>query len=387
MSKVNIDPRQKNPDIIYKNFAIINNTNSLQLAAKDITYTSPIVDDCSKYYLWVSRFAISHMAIPIYFFDGVNDGAGNLRSQKYAVTVEFQGKVPVTEYLIYKPVGNYSSFQYNQPVFYYDQFCQMINQALITATNVAYGDPPTFIKEYIPFIKYNQNTGKFSFYVNSLIVTQDPFVDATRPSPPPVDNIRIYLSAPLFQQLQFFKANFNGFNTELAYELDLSIDRASLNIYNDPLWTPGPDPYPDARFYYVYEQEREALYLLNDIQSITFISNKIPTTKEYIPNLQNTNALTSRSVLCNFVPDLSQGRNLSEYQYYPQGQPFLINMESSQPLSTIDLQIYFVSKGEVFYPLYLEPGEAINVKFAFYKRSIYNNAFSSLLTDKLNTGY
>jgi hypothetical protein len=369
-----LDPRQKDPDVQYKNFAIINNSNSLQLARQDITYSSPIISDCSKYYLWVSRFAISHMAIPIYFFD--NSDA------KYSVTVEYQGEVPNTTPLVYIPVGNYSGFGYTQPVFYYEQFAQMVNVAL-RASALASVAPPAN-NQQIPFIKYNANTGKFSLYVNQSVVTYDPLVDGiVRPLPPPAGDVRIYFSPALFQQLQFFKATFSGnFASPFGYELDLSVPLAGLNIYEDPY-----EATAGLEFYYVYEQEREALYLLNDIQSITFISNKIPTTKEYIPNLQNSNVLTSRSILCNFIPDLSQGRNLSEYQYYPQGQPFLINMESSQPLSTIDVQIYFVTKNEIFYPLYLEPGEAINIKFAFYKKSIYNNAYTSLLTDKLQTGY
>lgn len=351
-----VDPRIRSTDIQYKDYLIDNTSTDQALAKKDITYSSPIISSCRDYYLYVARFAISHMAIPLYFFDNSDD--------KYSVTISVNG-VDETANLIYIPIGNYSNFGYTQPVFYYEQFCQMINEAFVAACG-AFGVPIT--GKDVPFIEYDPNTEKFTVYVYiDRVVNVDP-----------TKIMSIYFSSALFQQLQFLEAEFLGYNIPKSYKLILYVKRGFLNHYEDP---------DTSDVYYTYEQERSALYLLNDVQNIAFISNKIPSTKEFVPNLQNSTVLTSRSILCNFIPDLGQGRNLSEYQYYPQGFPNLINMESDEPLSAIDVQIYFVTKGEVFYPLYLEPGESVSIRFAFYKKSMFNNNYTSLFTDKSGIGY
>lgn len=344
-----IDPRLRNPDIQSKDYVIINNTDSLALAKQDITYTSPLIDNCSDYYLCISRFAISHMAIPIYFFDNAD--------QKYSVTVrELANPANFnTQPLVYRSAGSYSSFGYTQPVFYYDQFINMINSAISLACAAVLVPA---IDE--PFIEYGEESGRFTFY----------FRDDFR------NDYEIFFSAQLFQQIQFISSIFNGYGTPLAYKINLTEKLAGLNEYTDPT---------TMILYYYMTQEREALYLLNDIQNIAFVSNRIPTTRQYVPNLNDSGVLTSRAILVNFIPDLGQGRNLSEYQYYPQGFPNLINMETTQPLSTIDVQVFFVTKNETFYPLYLEPTESINIKFTFYKKAMFSNAYTSLYSDKSNT--
>lgn len=350
------DRRYKSPDIQYKDFSMYNNTNTLQLARQDVTYTSPIIDDVSEYYLSINRFAISHMAIPIYFFDNTD--------QKYSVTIvnTITGNSNIG-YLIYESAGNYASFGYTQPVFYYQQFVNMVNAAITTAKGA-----PANVNEGI-YLDFNPIDGKFSLYFE--------------PSSPPGGNpvtfdYEIYMSSALFQQLQFFGAVFSGSMTDpRAYKINLYAKPLKNNYYEDIV-----SAVPVSYFYVT--QEREALYLLNDIQNIAFVTNRIPTTREYIPNLINSGELASKAILVNFIPDLGQGRNLSEYQYYPQGYPNLINMDAAGPLSSIDVQIFFVTNRDQFYPLYLEPSESINIKFAFYKKSMFNHSFTSLMSDKLN---
>lgn len=351
-----VDPRIKSPDVQYKDYVIQNNSNQIQLAKRDITYSSPIIQSCRDYYLYISRFSISHMSIPLYFFDGVGQ---DLTSQKYSVTIN-DSRAFLRYGLATNNIGDYSSFQYSQPVIYYEQFVKMINDAL----ERAYADANIPGNPGVPFVQYSPNDEKFTLYFKSAFL-----------------NNTISFSAPLFQQIQFWKAKFNGLSQPNGkdYTIILEDYGFGLNTYIDPNNI--------ANVFLYIQQERSALYLLNDIQNIAFISNKIPTTKEYVPNLQNSTVLTSRSILCNFIPDLGQGRNLSQYQYYPQGFPGLINMESDQPLSAIDVQLYFVTREGQFFPLFLEPSESVSIRFAFYKKSLFNNNYTSLFTDKSSIGY
>lgn len=367
MLKVNppSDPRKLDSDVLYKNFTIYNTTSIPQLAKKDVTYTSPIISDPTNSYISVARFSISHMAVPLYFFDNA-DG-------KYYVNIKPIGAGPTlanAKALVYlaNSVGDYSQFGYTQPVFYYEQFVNMINAALETSYVANYGGDP----DDVPFIQYSPNDEKFSLYFTPSTIN------------PAIGNVEaVVFSGALFRQLQFFKSVYVP--SDDTYQTKLEDYRAGLNYYANP------DPLTNVAlpsFYYI-QQERSALYLLNQIQNIAFISNKIPITKEYVPNFTSgkENVLSSRAILCDFVPNLGGGRDLSEYQYYPQGPLRLINLESDSPITSIDVQIYFVTKDGQYYPLYLEPGEGIAIKFAFMKKSLFNNTYSSDITDQIKRGY
>lgn len=350
-----MDKRQQQPDVVYKDYVIPNLTNNVELAKNDITYTSPFIYNAANYYLSVNRFAISHMSVPLFFFDNSDN--------KYWVQVGTN--VGTRRNLVYSGVGSYKAFGYNNtdfpdPVFYYQQFCTMINTALLASYTAAAGPA-----DNQPFVQYNPNDQKFTLYFSKTALA--------------TPNGEIWISNRLFQMIQFWRATYM---TDY-YIIDVRNNGLGLNNYPALLNTYTPTGSPIS--YYYIQQERSALYLLNQIQSIAFISNKLPTTKEYVPNLQegSRHLLNSKSILCNFIPDLSQGRNLSEYQYYTQGQPQLINMTAQKPLTELDIEVYCITKDAKFFPLYLEPGESVNIKLAFYKKSMYNSEYTSLASDRL----
>ena len=53
----------------------------------------------------------------------------------------------------------------------------------------------------------------------------------------------------------------------------------------------------------------------------------------------------------------------------------LINLTNSIPITSFDYQIGLATRSDVIYPLYLEPGEVCQVKFAFIKKSLFDNNF------------
>ncbi len=324
-------------DIIYYNAVSFNRSNNLERASYFKTFGDNILDNCEQYYMAVTRFAISHMYVPLYFF----------QNGKYSVTIN-NSKVD----LIYQPEGNYFGFPNNQPVFYYKTIQNMVNSALFTAfNNAAVGGGSA------PFINYNPTSEKFELYVNAQNIFAAPH------------QFNLYFNAPLFQQFQYFQAFFNGFNQPNGqdYKIYLVEDPADLN----KVTLGGVD-------YFKYIQEQPGLYLFNEIESILFLTNNIPVKAEYVGVQSGGNESVQVPILTNFIPDQSVARNLAQYQYYSNGNYKLINMTGNSKLNTVDFQLAIRTRSGEIVPLYLEPGESMSVSFVFAMKSLYNNQFSHL---------
>jgi hypothetical protein len=339
-SKAHIDSKANKTDSVFYFNANIYNDPSPPQSAKVARFSQSIssgsvVDLPENYYLAIVRFAISHMLIPLYQF----------RDNFYYITIRVGG-VDYTKPLIYDDSGNYSRFGYKQPIFYYSQLVFMINNALTLAYNDA-----VVAANLRSFIVYDENLERFAFYYAEN-GTSD-----------------IYMNSNLFQQLQLFKATFMGYNqpNNKDYRLEAVIKPQDLNLVE-------PIPGSGNKFIVNY-QVRPALYLLNEVQSIVFTSTSINVTKEFIGKNDGQGNVGSLSIIADFVPDQSSGRDLSEYQYNVQGPPRLVNLTNTIPITEIDYQVGIRFRDGTIVPLYLEPGETCEVKFGFFKKSLYDNDF------------
>ena len=349
-SKIN-----KTDSVIYFNANIYNDPTPPQkakIARFDQSIGSgSVVDLPENYYMAVIRFAISHMIIPLYLF----------KDNYYTVTL-FNNNTGLDHRvaLTYSTAGNaYSSYGYNQPVLFYEQFVFMINQAFTTA-NLAL--PLADRADLPPFVNYDTNTEKFTLFI-------------------PVQyfgRVGVYFNANLYQQFQLINSEFMGYNQTAGKDYliknyaipDFPVGYAPLN----QLTIPGAAPPPPVTFL-SFTQERSALYLLNEVQSIVFTSTTLNVTKEFIGKNDGTGNAGSLSILADFVPDQSTGRDLSEYQYNAQGNPRLVNLTNTIPITNIDYQVGIRYRDGTLIPLYLEPGEVCEVKFGFFKKSLYDNNF------------
>ena len=318
-----------------------------------------VVDLPENYYLSIVRFSISHAAIPIYFF----------RDNFYSVTIN-----NTQVFLTYIQSGNgYNAYGFTglQPVYYYQQITKMVNIALKAAHDAEFGVEPN----QEPFMTYDPVTEKFAMSIPSAYVNTGAY--------PYVFNVGrgISFNSNLFQQFQYFSATNNGLNQLLGkdYTLDLPTYSHFTNFvqYANPA---AALPIPPAGLVPAYNyfriiQERSALYLFNEIQSIVFSSSSLPTTKEFIGKNDGSGNAGSVPILVDFVPDQSAPRDLSQYQYVPNGPYKLINLTNSIPITSFDYQIGLATRSDVIYPLYLEPGEVCQVKFAFIKKSLFDNNF------------
>lgn len=346
-SKAHYDSKvDKTDSVIYFNANIFNNPVTANQSAKVARFnqsisSGSIIDLPENYYLAIVRFAISHMLIPLYQF----------KENFYSVTITREDGALKQEFLIYENIGNYSQYGYKNPVFFYSQFANMVSDALKRAHDYLF-DPA----DPHPFLHYGPETERFTLYVPDDANYYDG-VDT---------HATISFNANLFQQLQLINSTFNGFNSADGKDY-------TVNYFSDPLgfnlYVSGANPY------YFYTQERSALYLLNEVQSIVFTSATLAVTKEYIGSNDGSGNAGSVGIIADFVPDQSTGRDLSEYQYNVQGPPRLVNLTNTIPITNIDYQVGIRFRDGTIVPLYLEPGETCEVKFGFFKKSLYDNNF------------
>jgi hypothetical protein len=339
-SKVN-----KTDSVFYFNANIYNDPTppqSAKLARFSQSISSgSVVDLPENYYLAIVRFAISHMLIPLYQF----------KDDFYSITIETGTGAFEVEFLNYSNVGaSYSSFGYNQPVFYYSQFLNSLNAAIQVAhTNLVIAGEA--MGPSAPYFIYNTALEKFQLYMPEHYYQ---------------NNIFLSMNANLFQQIQLIEAVFNGYN---------SVNGKDYTIVNGPTPQDSNLTVVNAINFYLFTQEKSALYLLNEVQSIVFTSTSINVTKEFIGKNDGQGNVGSLSIIADFVPDQSSGRDLSEYQYNVQGPPRLVNLTNTIPITEIDYQVGIRFRDGTIVPLYLEPGETCEVKFGFFKKSLYDNSF------------
>ncbi len=116
---------------------------------------------------------------------------------------------------------------------------------------------------------------------------------------------------------------------------------------------------------------------------MAFLSSSLPCVKEFAPQLgfsyTNNTQSTSASVpiITDFVPLLQfAGDQRGDFVYNPSGPYRLVNLNSSQPLSAIDLRIVWFDQYNRQYPIILEPGKSASIKFMFVKKSSYRDLYN-----------
>ena len=131
--------------------------------------------------------------------------------------------------------------------------------------------------------------------------------------------------------------------------------------------------------YYVREQEYPSLFLMTDIRKVVFTSSLIPVTQEYLapPQVANVNNSpitqnTSRPILTDFeiVNEISVNNPVMGYiSYVPSGEYKLVNLTSDSNLRSFDVQVSYQDTEGNLYPIFIQPGDLLSVKFMFRKKS------------------
>jgi hypothetical protein len=363
------------PDHVYLDCICTNNTGDnpqVPLAFSEIR-DSEIIQNCSDYYLTISRFYMETPNLPVLLMP-ILTGQTDINKSSLSVTMTFKA-FEVQTYLRYVPTNTNVSLpnaplinvDYNNnyyDIYSYQNFIQMLNTAFLNcfnALNTASGG--TLTTANFPYMEYDPNAGKgilnadMMGFNNSL---QYP--------------ISIYFNTELFQLFSSFDANYYGNNVTNGKNY-------KLNIYELPnLGNVYTITSPTTINYLQMYQEYSTLASVgNPISSIVFNTALIPVagSLQSKPVIFNAPASisdqTSNSTVVNMLTDIIVDSTMTT-GYKPNiiynANPFrLISLSSNAPLRNYDISVFYKLNTGNLRPFLLMPGATASIKIVFIKKS------------------
>lgn len=314
-------------DNIYYNITIKGDAKTGGQAIFRENRVGVIIENPSHYQLAVERFSVPSINIPILIFD----------NRDFKISFQFDN-LTITKPLIWIP----NDINVSQPkyLWHYQEMLNMINVAFESAFTDMKLAKPLAPPTEAPFLTYNPTTQLITLNAEQTYNSSG------------VPTINIFFNLQLFNIMPSF-VNFEQEEKEpLAHQIlvqDLKFNRTTFN----------------GKPYFNVVQEFTTLSLWNDLQSIVFMTDSIPTT----PELDSSQKNITQRVITDFEP-LTGINDRQNIQYYPQGPLRFYDLDSSYPLRTIDLTVYWKSTLGVLYPIYINDTDVLTVKLLFRKKSV-----------------
>jgi hypothetical protein len=351
----NLNPRHV--DNVYYN-AVINNPAKLPDGSDNPNliqcefsqeHLQPIIGNPSEYYLAVERFNIPGNSLPLFPF----------RNNFYSVTLSYGGD-DYRVFLNYVPVTSPGFDPVSQPVYYYSQMVQSINNAFLTAYLTLKAFHPG-APDYPPELIFSPGSQLFSFIVPR---TYDPLLGPTT---------EIYLNYKLglfFENIPFFSFSRN----DPSGKDSLLIVRNALNNYYPVNTDPTVNYVSPTATYPAYQFTSAFPYFRawNQLKSIVITTQSIPCRREIVAtNLTDQTGFINS--LTDFTPQVNtNGDVLSTFYFFPQGPRRLIDLTDNNPMYRFDFRIFWSTFTGDLFPLMLNPGNEASIKFLFIKRALGN---------------
>ena len=326
------------PDYIYYNASLYNNTTGDLPARYQEVRTAPIVDRASDFLLAVTRFNVPVSHIPILQF----------QDQTYIFSLVYNNTTYSTT-LTYVPSGSLATLTTNifyGSVYYVQQFLQSLNNGISSCLNTL--TTAASITVSTPFMSYDPTVGLFTFHAQASYFGLN---TATNP-------IKVFFNLPLYQLF----ITFNFFYDYYTFPgPQLLVQDDGINTINGTI---------------NFIQEAVSLGEWNQAQSLVFVSTGLPTQPELIGSAQGASSANIQTkFLADFeipVQNSSSGfsslANLA-YQYNPT-QYRWISLRGDTPLYAIDFQVYWLSKNGTLTLLQFEPNTTFTIKLVFRRKTL-----------------
>ena len=158
-----------------------------------------------------------------------------------------------------------------------------------------------------------------------------------------------------------------------------AVTSTTLTLGQGPIIT-APGTYavvvPEAA-YYKLQQSFRTSYLSSFVKSIVFRTNTIPVASEYVRSVKTGTTFQGTPQFDRILTDLEPIYSTIEEQrsrlvYIPPGQNRYISLTSQTPLKTFDLEVRFLSRDNISYPIYLSRGGSCDIKILFEKKWLSN---------------
>ena len=360
------------PDRKYYNVSIANNelSSSYTYASYKDVLNQQLINDPSKYYLSVLRFQIPTADIPILIPEIEPWPNTDVNKTVYKVTLEYNNVVATSDVMFITNVPNSipRPIDINNPnpmkdpsdyyfIYNYRSFINMVNTAFIDAFNILSAQvalPTT----NAPYITYNGQTELMTLHADTAYLTP-PY---TFPPPPNAGQINIYMNYKLFTFFDGIEFIFNDYLDPRGIQL-------LVKNYNDTNFVNNE---------YLMSQQYPSLAVWNVFKAIQITSVFLPTEAEVIPipnyrGINNaTNTFNTLSVVKDFVPFYENGpdfRSFINFRY--NGSYELIDMNSNVPISTIDINVYWLDRYGNRYLVSIPYNQVLSIKFCFIKKSTF----------------
>ncbi len=163
ITKVEVVPSDTttNPKHIYINISAQNNLTGVGIPAQfQIDFDQPYLKNSEKYYLTIAKATFPTSSIPLFTF----------RYDTYGVTLQFNGAIYNTKL---RPVSVIAQTDGNYYIYYYQQFIDAVNVALMSSFNNLVAADSTFTGTVPPYFVYNKPTNRFSLITQEGIWYSD----------------------------------------------------------------------------------------------------------------------------------------------------------------------------------------------------------------------
>lgn len=384
---------------IYYNISLVNNDVTGTIPAPPIIFNeirnAPYLNNPEEYFMSVIRFSLDSSTLPI-FIPQAQTGQNDPNLLVYTVTLEYDisGTIYQSQKnVIYIPQNVNEGFP-SPPVqamdlrneyyyiYSYEWFIELVNTALASAYNDlntqvtgAGGNLPS---KHPPYMTWNS-----SRFLATVSCEYDPtgavnMYDTDLPNP-----IKIYMNSPLYNLFSSFKAFNQGYasaNTKVGKNFQLAISNQYFNTL--PATTsPGQPGYPFPVIQLT--QEFTTTPLWNPVQSIVFTTAFLPVVPELtaVPKVFGTGSgllnVGNNANITNTLTDFEVGLTTgSEYkpliQYTPSGEYRLVDLFGNNPISALEIRIFWRDAFGNLVPFTLGPGCNGSIKIMFRKKALYN---------------
>lgn len=371
---------ERSNDRIYYNISIpgkffnipSSNTFNIIPAIYQEQLNQSIIENPRDFYMSIVRFTIPTQSIPIFIFVPQPFPNMNQNLGIYSVTLEYNGVFsPQTFFTYFSTTPNIDSpmkptatniFWSRTPYYYvynYNTFLKMMNNALAIAFAALPGAPPTVA----PFLTYDPASQLLA------VVAPKAFYDLALPIP-----VKIYFNSPLQRFFGGIPYIFYSINDPLGRDSQFLIQDLKNNTYLLPNATLLPPPEPIT--YLIMYQNYNTLSDWNSFKTLQIVTNLIPIKNEYTPssqNLQNTSGIVNLlGIVTDFEPILQNGaESRTSIQFQLTGPYRLINLTDLNPLTKMDISVFWTDELLNRYLLYVPEGELLTMKIVFIKKSTF----------------
>jgi hypothetical protein len=324
--------------------------------------TDVILENPSEWYASIVRFSVPCLNLPLIQFL-IQTPVTDINKGIYSFTLKYQNFTSAQTFVQFEPevfppvsippVSGTPTQTFTNYYFLYDytHLIGMLNKTLISATNSLNSIAGTSFTA--PFLHYDSKTTLISLYANA---TQ---YDGTLTNP-----VYIYFNSAMANYLQAIP--YHTYNYGHPQGLDNLIQVFSGQGLNTQII--------NTINYIVVSQQYVSLAYMSYLKSI-IISTDMNIVAESgfinsITALQNT---SFTNILTDFLPDLSvpqAGVTNSIFVYNAPSLYRLFQFKQKEPLQSLSIRVFFTDSLNNVYPLYIDKGQSIELKFMFIKKSL-----------------